>query len=599
MRGHEHVKIGSGNSSLPASGAMVTTSVSLAVFGVMAMFTLNVSMIPATLAGLPCFPQCFMTSLPVDIQAGVLFLTCLLVAVLIVDAKAVNHMFFYLTDQESKTPHLGLSGKLNMSTEVHAKFCKLLVAVNWAAANGVVCSGLKLSVANPLQSKYSVYSMSLKVAHDLVVGDLQLNPLVRGGQRWESAYGLVCASYLVLHFGFLVMRHSNFVFVRFLIGKGTLVIPLHILTMAFGGLFGCGLWPLACLLGTAHLMLLWLASRFVAHREVGKSGEGQSAQAAEKHLVLRAMALLFISNLLLVGYMFLIYVLGQNSIWSMLIIYSPITIFTLGLIRDSHSATIARMSSSSHGCGAKANPESEGVAERHSVPSPMEEKKPEALTGLLLCVNSGQLNAIDLLRLSEVCRDLMDEVDNYQIWHTLLAQQLQPMVDAFFDRKLPSPSKGKTWKQHYFQFRWSWKELAQQQTGRMLVQIGKQELSGRGPYELVSLSSLWSSMHEARPTTYGVYDVTDFSHRHPGIELHVAAGLVDATDLFEMNAHCDAAIRMLGTLAVPGLENLPHDQEIVQLHKHLLCRCDVGLISCIVMPLGLAVVSVIARLISN
>jgi len=157
------------------------------------------------------------------------------------DAKAVLHMFFDLTDPESKTPQWSLSAKLNMSAEVHAKFRKLLVAVNWAAVSGLICSALKLSVENPLRNEYIVGDMSLQVAHDLVVGDLQLNPLVRGGQRWESTYGLVCAFYLVLHFGFSVMRHSNFVFTHFLFGKGTFMILGFFETMAFGGLFGRGL----------------------------------------------------------------------------------------------------------------------------------------------------------------------------------------------------------------------------------------------------------------------------------------------------------------------------------------------------------------------
>eukprot|EP00441_Pelagodinium_beii_P030015 CAMPEP_0197710114 /NCGR_PEP_ID=MMETSP1338-20131121/128794_1 /TAXON_ID=43686 ORGANISM="Pelagodinium beii, Strain RCC1491" /NCGR_SAMPLE_ID=MMETSP1338 /ASSEMBLY_ACC=CAM_ASM_000754 /LENGTH=361 /DNA_ID=CAMNT_0043294047 /DNA_START=6 /DNA_END=1091 /DNA_ORIENTATION=- len=355
--------------------------------------------------------------------------------------------------------------------------------------------------------------------------------------------------------------------------------------MAFGGLFGCGLWPLACLLGTAHLMLLWLASHFVVHREVAKGGRRQSSQSIENLLCApRTAALLVVSNLPLVGYMFLIYILGQNSIWSTLIIYGPITVLTLVLIRDASSATC-------HGCRAKATPEDEIVAERRSAPRSLRESKPEALTGLLSCVNSDQFNALDLLRLSEVCRGLMTETGNFQVWRKLLAQQLQPMSDAFFDRNLPSPSKGKTWKQHYFEFRVSWKQFAQQQTGRMLVQIGKQELSGRGLYGGISLSSLWSPWHATKPKTYGVYDVTEFSHHHSGIELHLAAELVDATDLFEMNGHCDAAIRMLESLAVPGLENLTYDQEIEELRKHQLRRYDLRPIAFVIMPLLLMVMA--------
>jgi len=327
-------------------------------------------------------------------------------------------------------------------------------------------------------------------------------------------------------------------------------------------------------------MLLWLACRFVVHREVAKGGKGRSPQAAEKLLcVLRAAALLFVVSLLLAGYIFLMCTLGRNSICSTLIIYGPINIFSLVKIRDAYAATPRGSSNSSHRCSAEATPESEGVCQ-------VDEKKSQALSGLLFCVHSHQLNAVDLLRLAEVCRGLMNEAGNYQIWRELLAQELQPMVDAFFDRELPSPSEGQTWKQHYFEFRWSWKELAQRQTGRTLVQIGKQELSGQGLFQLGPFCSLWSGWAAARPRAYGVYDVTDFSQQSCSTELRLAADLVDATDLFEMYAHSDAATRLLEAMVVPGLEHLPYNPEIEELHEHKLCRWDIRSTACVKLLLG-------------
>ena len=41
----------------------------------------------------------------------------------------------------------------------------------------------------------------------------------------------------------------------------------------------------------------------------------------------------------------------------------------------------------------------------------------------------------------------------------------------------------------------------------------------------------------------------------------------DASDWFEMNAHSDAAIRRLESMAVPGLERLPYDVELERLRQ--------------------------------
>mmetsp|Transcript_20844 Transcript_20844/g.37537 ORF Transcript_20844/g.37537 Transcript_20844/m.37537 type:complete len:536 (+) Transcript_20844:63-1670(+) len=323
---------------------MAKTTLALAAAGVVAMLSANVSMIPTALIGLPCFPRCFLTSLPADIQACTIFLLCLVAGGIIVDAKALLHMFVDLSDPESKTGQWKLSAALNFSPQARATFRRLVVAVNWAAGSGLLCSAFKLSVLNPLpEEEYIIGDMSFKIAHDLIVGDLQLNPLLRDGvqQRWESAYGLLCAFYLVLHFGFSVTRSSDFVFTRFFLGKGAFFGAAVIASMAFAGLFGQGIWPVACLLVAAHLMLLWMACRLVVHREVAKGGKGRSLRAMEKLLcTLKAGCLLFTSSLLLAGHMAAIYVLGKTSVWSTLLIYGPITISTLILIRDGHSKTM-------------------------------------------------------------------------------------------------------------------------------------------------------------------------------------------------------------------------------------------------------------------
>ena len=177
---------------------------------------------------------------------------------------------------------------------------------------------------------------------------------------------------------------------------------------------------------------------------------------------------------------------------------------------------------------------------------------PEMLRGVM-----GALRAADLLAVSRVDRACRAAASDALLWRSLLANDLRPMLHAFFAGEAPAPHEGRSWRQHYFELRAGWKRLAAERTGRLLVQVGAQRPSGRGPHEV---PSLWCTT--ARPATYGVYDVSAFSAEHPGIELHEAAALADATEWFEMAAHSDAALRRLATLAVPGLEALPYDREL-------------------------------------
>ena len=111
---------------------------------------------------------------------------------------------------------------------------------------------------------------------------------------------------------------------------------------------------------------------------------------------------------------------------------------------------------------------------------------------------------------------------------------MQPIFDAFFDGKAPPARAGLSPKQHYFDVYRGWKQSAQQRTGRLLVQVGKQRPSGRGRHEVESLTSLWTEWGTPVPHTYSIFDVTDFSEHHPGIELQEAAAVADATAWFEV-----------------------------------------------------------------
>jgi len=79
--------------------------------------------------------------------------------------------------------------------------------------------------------------------------------------------------------------------------------------------------------------------------------------------------------------------------------------------------------------------------------------------------------------------------------------------------------------------------------------------------------SLFTEWNRVGPARYGVYDVTDFIDAHPGAELYDFGRAADATDMFEMAAHSDEAVRRLRTLAVRGLESLPYPSDLEALRK--------------------------------
>lgn len=178
---------------------------------------------------------------------------------------------------------------------------------------------------------------------------------------------------------------------------------------------------------------------------------------------------------------------------------------------------------------------------------------------LLVIVGASRLGAIDLLALARVSCACRAAAEAELVWQALLERHLQPMVAAFFDGELPRPADGMRWKEYYFVMHRQWKHFAQQRTGRLLVQIGTQRLSGRGRHETATLQSLWN---QRAPDTYGVYDVSTFHESHPGIDLREVSASSDATEWFEMAAHSDAALARLSLLAVPGLEMLPYDHEL-------------------------------------
>ena len=207
------------------------------------------------------------------------------------------------------------------------------------------------------------------------------------------------------------------------------------------------------------------------------------------------------------------------------------------------------------------------------------------------------LSATELLVLSLACRTARAVVQEEYVWRSLFERHFHPMLQAFFDGTAPLPQAGRTWRQHYFRFRVTWKQLAQERTGRLLIQVGKQQLSGRGPNEPVSLLTLWEEWRMPEPLTFGVYDVTDFADDHPASDLIIknAAAMPDATVTFEMAGHSDLALRRLHRLAVPGLEVLPYDGALKALRRSSSSGVDESDARLCVAALGLLLAVILLR----
>mmetsp|Transcript_41309 Transcript_41309/g.95646 ORF Transcript_41309/g.95646 Transcript_41309/m.95646 type:complete len:256 (-) Transcript_41309:151-918(-) len=74
--------------------------------------------------------------------------------------------------------------------------------LNWAAATGVICSVLKLSMASKARNYNSVLSM--------LSGELQPHSLFSAQGQLESWYGSSCCIYLATYFAMLVIYNGQF-----------------------------------------------------------------------------------------------------------------------------------------------------------------------------------------------------------------------------------------------------------------------------------------------------------------------------------------------------------------------------------------------------
>jgi hypothetical protein len=173
----------------------------------------------------------------------------------------------------------------------------------------------------------------------------------------------------------------------------------------------------------------------------------------------------------------------------------------------------------------------------------------------LLAHSLSFLDALSLLAAAQASTALHAAVEDERVWHALRWRNHDAVLRILFDGRVPllheqqqqiEPSSCYGWSKRarYFSFTRSWKRLAQQRTGRVLLRIDGAAAGGQ-------------------PGTCGVYDATTYAPSHPGLEFIIedAAEEEDSTSTFAAANHSRRAKAILRSLAVPGLECLRCDGE--------------------------------------
>lgn len=143
--------------------------------------------------------------LPSDVWANVTIFGIAIAGLLLLDTQSLLEMFGIRRCSSKRPPNVivtifGLSG-YDWAIGV------AMVAVNWLVLHGLVFSGLKLVLEQPLDT--TPMRLGSETLHDLISGDLLLNPLIRKC-TWESVYGTTCGHYLSMLFALSVANRSGF-----------------------------------------------------------------------------------------------------------------------------------------------------------------------------------------------------------------------------------------------------------------------------------------------------------------------------------------------------------------------------------------------------
>jgi len=202
-----------------------------------------------------------------DVVANLCFLGAAVLGGLVFDAKSLFSMFGYGLRFSSKeagpvmasgNPLVDLYGLQSWDRTVSV----LIVIINWLVAHGLIISSVMLGLSNPLAA--NSVSLSKDTVHDLVTGDVLLNPLIREW-NWEALYGMGCGLHLGTYFAVAVAHKAQFN-LRTLGVKGLIYGVYSIALLALAGFFRrrnyssgwigpCeGFWLVCC-----HVLGIWWA----------------------------------------------------------------------------------------------------------------------------------------------------------------------------------------------------------------------------------------------------------------------------------------------------------------------------------------------------
>lgn len=274
--------------------------------------------------------ECFMSCLPPDVIAALIYLTSCLLFMFALDVDAVWSMFCPMPSK--------------LGTGV-TPVTKAFVAFNWLTGHGVACSFMKVTMLNKVRN-YSLEFPTKESLGGILTGDVDVMVFTRTGseQYWESLYAQTCAVYLITVFTLLVGRKSW--------SKGAMSICGTLLICCFSGYLAERL-----RMTTGCILLGWVPLMFTLHQYdlfgalrrhnlldlpcVSADERPMMDVRAQWPIVLcrirdtaDAMKILLRFNVSLGCGLSAIYLLGKTSTLSSLLIYGPASIVCLAMLKD-------------------------------------------------------------------------------------------------------------------------------------------------------------------------------------------------------------------------------------------------------------------------
>lgn len=240
-------------------------------------------------------------SITTDMWANFGFLAAAALGALLIDAQSLMGMFGRSLSLMGKVSGGSASAIVDLFglQRWERTITIATITLNWLAAHGLFCSALKLGLAHPLAPN----SIAQTSIHDLVSGDVLLNPLIRAWS-WEAVYGMGCGLHLGTYFAVSAAHRAQFN-VKLLVPKALCHGVLGLFLMALAGFFrkrpysaSCDAMPwhdMPCngpsdgfWLVLTHLACLWLA--YDQWYKLHPSADAKSAVSAEFQEGIRAFA---------------------------------------------------------------------------------------------------------------------------------------------------------------------------------------------------------------------------------------------------------------------------------------------------------------------